>query len=123
MFKRVFLFAGLCVLLNEALPPVVTIGWQGPARTPITITRLGINIASWLTPCDVSNAPREFRFSTEEECVNRCPGYCSSIMNCNATCVLGTRCVCAASAYCFINRNKTNPDGSYVFDDCYNFDA
>uniref|UniRef100_A0A2A4JJD4 HAT C-terminal dimerisation domain-containing protein n=1 Tax=Heliothis virescens TaxID=7102 RepID=A0A2A4JJD4_HELVI len=122
MIKQLIIIAGMCVVLNYALPPVVTLGWQGAARTPITIVKLAMNFVTWSTPCDVSRAPNDRSFSNDQECINRCPGYCASLMNCNATCVLGNRCVCAASRYCFINWNKTNPDGTYVFDDCYDFD-
>uniref|UniRef100_A0A2A4ITC1 Uncharacterized protein n=1 Tax=Heliothis virescens TaxID=7102 RepID=A0A2A4ITC1_HELVI len=122
MIKQLIIIAGMCVVLNYALPPVVTLGWQGAARTPITIVKLAIDLVRWSTPCDVSRAPYEHIFSNAQECVDRCAGYCASLMNCNATCVRGNRCVCAASRYCFINWNKTNPDGTYVFDDCYDFD-
>ncbi|PZC82644.1 hypothetical protein B5X24_HaOG210088 [Helicoverpa armigera] len=125
MFKLLpllIIITGTCIMLNNALPPVVTLLWQGAARAPISIVKLGITLATWSIPCDVSKAPDDFSFSTAQECIDRCPGHCASFMNCNATCIMGNRCICAASRYCFMNWDKTFPNGSYVFDDCYDLD-
>nr|WDQ26771.1 venom peptide [Acharia stimulea] len=123
MTKCIFMlvFTVLIYCGVHCLPPIVTLGYQGATRTPITMMRLVTKNLPKLTDCPPERAPTTRSYSGWEECANRCPEYCQSLSNCNATCILENRCVCGASTYCLINREKLNPDNSYG-QDCYSLD-